>query len=210
MTLGAVLGKKEGLGDEIAEEVNELNRIISRNRVRDLVVVVQRNRGINERNNGNAQARGLENDGGLPVGVEDDEAVGGLGRGEAEALVAVAELLWAAAVGEEAAGAPEGRHGGRVATNLLRHQVDYVVEEWVRVDEHEAGVLAGQGRHEVGGAAEGDQGLVGVDDGDVVADSQCQMLRVVPHHSSPYVGVRAQQLLYQQRLQRRRHSTSTA
>ena len=132
---------------------------------------------------------------GLAVGAEHDDAVGRLRRREAEALVAGAELLGAEAVGEGPPGAPEEAQRGAVAAELAGHLLDDLVEMRVGVDDHDAAVAARHGGDELGGAAEADEGLVGVDDGDAVAAAVGELLEVVGHHALPHVGVGAQQLL---------------
>ena len=151
-----VLLKKQGLGDQVTEQVNELNRRIGGNRVGDALERVEGHGGVDQGNNGDLKLVSLVDNRRLRVSVDDDDAVGRLGGAEDELLVARAELLRAVAVGEEAAGAPEGVGGGGVGANARGHEVEDVVEERVGVDEHEAPVAACQGRHEVEGAAHAD------------------------------------------------------
>lgn len=196
---------KEGLGDEIAKEVDELDGVVGGDRIGDLVKVVGRHGGVDERDDGNAESMGLEDDGGLAVRVEDDEAIGGLCGAKEELLVARAELLRAAAVGEEATGAPERVEGRGIAANLPGHLLDDVVEEGVGVYEHETAILVGQRRHELGSVAEADEGFVRIDYGHPIAHSVCEYFQMVTHHTPTQLRVRAQQLLYHYRMQRRRH-----
>lgn len=106
------------------------------------------------------------------------------------------ELLGTVAVREEAASAPQHVHGGAVAPNPLRHLLDDFVPEGVGVDEHEAGLLLGEGGDELGGAAEADEGAVGVDDGHAIAGSVGELLEVVGGDTAAQMGVGAEQLLY--------------
>lgn len=151
-----VLLEKEGLGEEVAEQVNELYRGVGGDGIGNAAERVEGHVGGDEGDDRDVEAGRLVDDGGLGVGVEDDEAVGGLGGAEDELLVAGAELLGAVAVGEEAAGAPEGAGGGGVGADAGGHEVEDVVEERIGVDEHEAAPAAGQGRHEVEGAPHAD------------------------------------------------------
>ncbi|PON41383.1 hypothetical protein TorRG33x02_338250 [Trema orientale] len=185
MIMIIVVVKKEGLGDEIAEEVNKLEGVIGGDGIGDLREVVQGHSGVDEGDDGNAEAMGLEDDRGLAVRVEDDEAIRGLSGTEAELLVAGAELLGAEAIGEEATGAPERVHGRGVAADLLGHVLDDLVKQWVGVHEHESALLLSQGGDELGGVAEADEGFVRVHDRRPIATSVREHLQMLTHHTPP-------------------------
>lgn len=193
---------KQCFGNQITEQINKLNRIVGGNRISNAVVDIGGHGGVDQCNNGNLKLESLVDNARLAVGVDNDDAIGGLGGTEDELLVAGAELLGAVAVGEEAAGAPEGAGGGGVGANLLGHEVEDVVEERVGVDEHEAGVVAGKGGDEVEGAAHANEGFVGVDDGHSVAEAIGVALEMVSNNSSTHLRIRAQQLLYHYRMDR--------
>lgn len=193
---------KQSFGNQITEEINELNRIVGGNRISNAAVDIEGHGGVDQCNNGNLKLESLVDDGRLAVGVDNDDAIGGLGGAEDELLVAGAELLGTVTVGEEAAGAPEGAGGRGVGANLFGHEVENVVEERVGVDEHEAGVVAGEGGDEVEGAAHANEGFVGVDDGHFVAEAIGVALEMVSSNSSTHLRIRAQQLLYHYRMDR--------
>lgn len=165
---------------------------------------MERHGGVDQGDNGNLKLESLVDDGRLALGVDDDDAIGRLGGAEDELLVAGAELLGAVAVGEEAAGAPEGAGGGAEGADCGGHEVEDVVEERVGVDEHEAAVVAGEGGHEVAGTAHANEGLVGIDYRHFVAESVRVLLQVVGCHSPTHLSVRAQKLLYYDRMDRHR------
>lgn len=191
-----LLLEQESLGDHITEEVHELHRVVGRDRVLYLPVALPRHAGVHERHHGDLQLRGLLDDRRLPLGVHDHEAVGRLRGAEADLLVAGAELLGAAAVGEEPARPPQRVAAGGVAPDPPRHLLHDLVEQRVGVDEHEAAALARQGGDEVAGVAEADEGAVGVDDGHAVAGAVGEELEVVGGcDAAAEVGVRAQELL---------------
>ncbi|QHO00440.1 uncharacterized protein DS421_13g406570 [Arachis hypogaea] len=127
---------------------------------------------------------------------------GGWVGAEDELLVARAELLGAVAVGEEAAGAPEGVGGGGVGADAGGHKVEDVVEERVGVDEHEPTVAACKGLHEVQGAPHAYQGFVRIYDCHLVPHAIRVLLQVMRRHSPPHLCIRAQQLLYHYRMHR--------
>lgn len=193
---------KQCFGNQITEQINELNRIVGGNRISNAAVDIEGHGGVDQCNNGNLKLESLVDDGRLAVGVDNDDAIGGLGGAEDEFLVAGAELLGAVTVGEEAAGAPEGAGGDGVGANLLGHEVEDVVEERVGVDEHEAGVVAGEGGDEIECAAHANEGFVGVDDGHLVAEAIGVALEMVSSNSSTHLRIRAQQLLYHYRMNR--------
>lgn len=198
--------EEQGFGDEVAEEVNELEGGVGGDGVGNAGEGVEGHGGVDEGDDGDVELEGLVEDGGLAVGVDDDDAVGGLGGAEAELLVAGTELLGGVAVGEEAAGAPEGVGGGGVGAEALRHQLEDVVEERVGVDEHEPPLLPCQRRHEVARAPHAYQRLVGVDDRHLVAEPIRVHLEVMRRHPPTTLRIRAQQLLYHDRMDR--HSQS--
>lgn len=198
--------EEQGFGDEVAEEVNELEGGVGGDGVGNAGEGVEGHGGVDEGDDGDVELEGLVEDGGLAVGVDDDDAVGGLGGAEAELLVAGTELLGGVAVGEEAAGAPEGVGGGGVGAEAPRHQLEDVVEERVGVDEHEPPLLPCQRRHEVARAPHAYQRLVGVDDRHLVAEPIRVHLEVMRRHPPTTLRIRAQQLLYHDRMDR--HSQS--
>lgn len=115
-----------------------------------------------------------------------------MGGPEANLLTAGPELLGAVAVGEEPTSAPQQVHGGAVAADLLRHLLDDLIPEGVGVDEHEAGLLLGEGGDELGGGAEADECSIRVDDGHAIAGSIGELLEVVGCYSTTQMGVGAQ------------------
>lgn len=69
--------------------------------------------------------------------------------------MAGAESLRAETVGEGTTGAPDGVLVRVVELDLLGHLVEDLIEEWVRVHEHETRVLAGEAANEGAGVSEG-------------------------------------------------------
>lgn len=187
-----LLLQQKSLGDQITEQIDELHGIVGRDRVGDSLVNVERHGGVDKGHDGNLKLLGLEDDGRLSLGVEDDDAIGGLRGSEAELLVARTEPLGAETVGEEASGAPEGVLVGVVEADPLGHLLEDLVKERVGVHEQEAGLLPSHGANEGAGAAERDKGFVRVDDGHAIADAVRVSLEVVGRHAPPQVGVRVQ------------------
>lgn len=179
-----------------------MNRRIGGNGISNAFVTMERHARVDESDNGDLKLMSLVDNGRLAVSIENEDAIRGLGGTKAELLVARTELLGTVGIGQEATGAPEGVGGGRVGPNLLGHELEDFVVERVGVDEHEAATLAGEGGHEVARAAHANEGLVGVDDHHLVTEAIGVDLEMLLSNSPTQLGVRAQQLLNHDRMDR--------
>lgn len=115
------------------------------------------------------------------------------------------KLLGAVAVRQEPSDLPEVRRAVvvvRVALDAARGELDDLVEERVRVDEEDVPPRAGEVGDEARGAAEADQGFVGVDDGHPVAGPVGVLLEMVLRGAAAEVGAGVEELLDYRRVER--------
>lgn len=200
--LQVLLLKKKCFGNQITEQIDKLNRRINRNWISNAAKSMEWHGRIDESYDWNLKFESLVNDRRFALSVDNDNAIGGLSGTEAELLVARAKLLGTVAVGEESTGAPERTGRRAVAADFFGHKVKDFIEERVGVDEHEASVLAGEGRDEIEGTTHAYQGLIGIDNGHFVAKAVSVFFEMMSGNLTTNVGIGAQKLLYHYRMDR--------
>lgn len=154
--LQILLLEKQCFGNQITEEIDKLNRGINRNRISNAAESMKRHGRINERHNRNLKFISLVDNRRFTLSINNNDAIRRLGGTKTKPLVTRAKLLRVVTVSEESTSAPERIGRRTIAVNFFGHELEDFVEERVGVDEHEASVLASEGRDEVEGTTHAD------------------------------------------------------